>query len=69
MAVPSAPPGAPVHVSALHPRVIARSVVVILLVIFAVWLIYQLRQPLTWIFIAGFLAIALSSPVALLSRW
>ena len=69
MAVPSAPPGAPVHVSALHPRVIARSVVVILLVIFTVWLIYQLRQPLTWIFIAGFLAIALSGPVNWFHRY
>ena len=29
----------------------------------ALYLIYLLRQPLTWIFIAGFLAIALSGPV------
>jgi predicted PurR-regulated permease PerM len=29
--------------------------------------IYLLRKPLTWIFIAGFIAIALSGPVHFLS--
>jgi predicted PurR-regulated permease PerM len=33
------------------------------------YLIYLLRKPLTWIFVAGFLAIALAGPVAFLSRW
>jgi predicted PurR-regulated permease PerM len=67
-AVPPPAPGAPVTVSSLHPRVIARSVVTILLVILAVYLIYLLRKPLTWIFIAGFVAIAVSGPVSVLSR-
>jgi predicted PurR-regulated permease PerM len=62
-AVPPPAPGAPVNVASLHPRVIARSVLIILLVLLAVYLIYVLRKPLTWIFIAGFLAIALSGPV------
>jgi len=44
-------------------RVVLRVVMVVLLVVFALWVIYLLRQPLTWIFIAGFLAIALSGPV------
>ena len=33
------------------------------LVVLSLYLIYLLRRPLTWIFIAGFLAIALSGPV------
>jgi predicted PurR-regulated permease PerM len=57
-AVPSsAAPGA------LSARVVLRVVLVVLLVVLALWLIFLLRQPLTWIFIAGFLAIALSGPV------
>ena len=35
----------------------------------ALYIIYLLRTPLTWLFIATFLAIALSGPVAFLSRW
>jgi predicted PurR-regulated permease PerM len=66
--VPSPAAGSPVTVSSLHPRVIARSVLIILLVILSVYLIYLLRKPLTWIFIAGFVAVALSGPVNLLSR-
>ena len=34
----------------------------------ALYLIYLLRRPLTWIFIAGFIAIALSGPVNFLQR-
>jgi predicted PurR-regulated permease PerM len=41
---------------------------VIVVVVFALYLIYRLRQPLSWIFIAGFLAIALAGPVNWLSR-
>src|SRR5829696_3715824 len=57
-AVPSS--AAPGTISA---RVVLRVVLVVLLVVLALWLIYLLRQPLTWIFIAGFLATALSGPV------
>ena len=45
-----------------------RVVVVVLCVVAALYLVYLLRRPLTWIFIAGFIAIALSGPVNLLSR-
>jgi predicted PurR-regulated permease PerM len=49
-------------------RVIFRVVLIAVLVFVALYLIYLLRKPLTWIFIAGFLAIALSGPVNFLSR-
>ena len=45
-----------------------RIVLVILCVALALWLIFLLRKPLTWIFIAGFIAIALSGPVNYLER-
>src|SRR5215204_4275866 len=62
-AVPSS--AAPGTISA---RVVLRVVLVVLLVVLALWLIYLLRRPLTWIFIAGFLATALSGPVNWLHR-
>jgi predicted PurR-regulated permease PerM len=36
--------------------------------VLALYIIYVLRKPLTWIFIAGFIAIALSGPVNFLQR-
>jgi predicted PurR-regulated permease PerM len=48
--------------------VIVRTVMVIVGVVTALYLIFRLRQPLAWIFIAGFLAIALAGPVNFLSR-
>ena len=69
MAVPPAPtPSAPVKISALSTRVILRVVLTVVCVAIALWLLYVLRRPLSWIFIAGFLAIALSGPVNFLSR-
>ena len=41
---------------------------IVVAVVLTLWLMYLLRQPLTWIFIAGFLAIAVSGPVTVLSR-
>ena len=49
---------------ALTATAVLRIVLVILAVALAVLLIYALRRPLTWIFIAVFLAVALSRPVA-----
>jgi predicted PurR-regulated permease PerM len=54
--------------AAFSARVVFRVVMIVLLVVLSLWLIYLLRQPLTWIFIAGFLAIALSGPVNWLHR-
>jgi len=49
-------------------RVVLRTVLVILAVVLALYLVVLLRRPLTWIFIAGFLAIALAGPVNFLGR-
>jgi predicted PurR-regulated permease PerM len=65
VSVPSiAPP------SGAHPttRVVLRAVLVIVCVAILLYLIVLLRRPLTWIFIAGFLAIALAGPVNFLHR-
>ena len=43
-----------------------RIVLTVIACVLALYLVYLLRRPLTWIFIAGFLAIALSGPVNLL---
>ncbi|HTE60816.1 MAG TPA: AI-2E family transporter [Solirubrobacteraceae bacterium] len=61
---PMAPDRGPV----ITTRAILRVVLVVLTVVLTLYLIYLLRQPLTWIFIAGFLAIALSGPVNILQR-
>ena len=42
---------------------------VVVTVALVLYLIVRLRKPLTWIFIAGFLAIALAGPVQFLSRY
>ncbi len=47
-------------------RLVVRIVLTIVAVVLSLYLIYLLRKPLTWIFIAGFLAIALSGPVSFL---
>jgi predicted PurR-regulated permease PerM len=48
---------------------ILRVILTTVAVVFTLYIIYLLRTPLTWLFIAAFLAIALSAPVAFLSRW
>ena len=47
-------------------RLVLRIVLTVVAVVLSLYLIYLLRRPLTWIFIAGFLAIALSGPVSFL---
>jgi len=49
-------------------RAVLRVVLVVVAVVLTIYLMYVLRKPLTWIFIAGFLAVALSGPVNFLSR-
>jgi predicted PurR-regulated permease PerM len=56
---------APAH-SALTTRAILKIVLTAIACVLSLYVIYLLRKPLTWIFIAGFLAIALSGPVNLL---
>jgi predicted PurR-regulated permease PerM len=50
-------------------RAVLRTVLTVVAVAFVLYLIVRLRKPLTWIFIAGFLAIALAGPVQFLSRY
>ena len=49
-------------------RAILRIVGIVVASVLALWLIYLLRKPLGWLFLAGFIAIAVSGPVAALSR-
>jgi predicted PurR-regulated permease PerM len=49
-------------------RAVLRVVLVVVAVVITLWLIYLLREPLTWIFIAAFIAIALSGPISFLER-
>jgi predicted PurR-regulated permease PerM len=48
---------------------VVRIVLIVVAVVITLYLIYLVRKPLSWVFIAGFLAIALSGPVNFLSRF
>ncbi len=48
---------------------VLRTVLVIVSVVLLLYLIYLVRKPLLWVLVAGFLAVALSAPVSLLSRY
>lgn len=54
--------------SPLSYRTILRVVIVVGLSVAVAWLIYRLRQPLGWLFMAAFIAMAVSGPVARLER-
>ena len=49
-------------------RSILRTVLIIVSVALALYVIYLLRTPLSWLVIAAFIAVATAGPVALLSR-
>lgn len=51
------------------PRVVLRTVLIVLTVVITVYLLYRLREPISWIVIAGFIAIAVSAPISVLSRY
>ena len=59
----SAPAASPSPTFFPTAKSVLRVVLVVVAVVLTLFLIYLLRQPLTWIFIAAFLAIALSGPV------
>lgn len=68
---PSSPESLPVQVPIRPeptPRTIVRTVLIVLAVLAVLYLLYRLRQPLGWIVLATFIAVALSGPVNLLSR-
>jgi predicted PurR-regulated permease PerM len=50
-------------------RVIARNVLVIAAVALILYVIYLLRQPISWLIIAGFLAVAMAGPVNFFQRY
>jgi predicted PurR-regulated permease PerM len=50
------------------PRTVLRIVLIVVLVVAALYVIYLLRRPISWIVIAGFVAVAVSGPINLLSR-
>jgi predicted PurR-regulated permease PerM len=47
----------------------ARIVAVVVVAVLALYLIYLLRQPIGWLVLAGFIAVAVSGPVRFLQRW
>ncbi len=49
-------------------RAVLRTILIVVVVALTLWLIYLLRQPLSWLVIATFIAIAVSGPVNALSR-
>ena len=64
----SALPAAQRASDVLSTRVVLRIVLTVLLVIGTVALVWLLWQPIAWIIIAAFVAVALAGPVNLLSR-
>ena len=55
--------------AALSAKAIAKIVLIVVGILFCLYLIYRLRQPLTWVFLSIFLAVALSRPVNYLNRY
>jgi predicted PurR-regulated permease PerM len=49
-------------------RVILRTVLIVVTAALTLYILYQLRKPISWIVIAGFIAVAVSAPVNLLAR-
>ena len=50
-------------------RIIFRAILITVGVVLVLWLIWQLRKPISWIIVATFIAVALSGPVAWLERY
>jgi predicted PurR-regulated permease PerM len=55
--------------SATIIAITARVVAVVVVAVIGLYLVYLLRQPLGWLILAGFIAVAVSGPVRLLERW
>lgn len=54
---------------AAPPRTVVRNVLIVAGVALAIYLVYLLRQPITWVVIAGFIAVAVSGPVDFVQRF
>jgi predicted PurR-regulated permease PerM len=59
----------PVGLADAPARVVVKIVLIVVAVILCLYLIYLLRRPISWVFIAGFIAIALSPPVNFLGQY
>ncbi len=55
--------------AALSAKAIARIVLIVVGVLLVLYLLYELRRPITWLVISTFLAVALSRPVNYLDRF
>ncbi|MGI8593833.1 MAG: AI-2E family transporter [Solirubrobacteraceae bacterium] len=53
---------------ALAPATVLRVVLIVMGAVLALLIVYFLRKPIGWMVIAGFIAIAVSGPVAILQR-
>jgi predicted PurR-regulated permease PerM len=51
-----------------NTRIILRAVLIVVAVVIVLYVIYQLRRPISWLVIAAFIAIALAGPVNALSQ-
>jgi predicted PurR-regulated permease PerM len=49
-------------------RTVLRTVLIVVTVVFTLYVLYLIRTPLSWIFVAGFIAVAASGPVNYLNR-
>ncbi len=49
-------------------RAVLRTVLIVVAVAIALYILYLLRKPITWLIIAGFIAIAMSGPVNVIQR-
>ncbi len=56
-------------VPAFSPRIILRTLAVMLIFALALYLVFLLRKPISWVLVASFLAVALSGPVNTLNRY
>ena len=50
-------------------RTVLRTVLIVVTVVVTLYVLYLLRSPISWLVVAGFIAIAASGPVSLFSRW
>ena len=49
-------------------RLVVRTILIAVTVALTLYVVYLLRQPITWLVIAGFIALALSAPVGFLDK-
>jgi predicted PurR-regulated permease PerM len=49
-------------------RSVLRTTLIVLAVVLAVYVVYLLRKPISWLVIAAFIAVAVSAPVRILSK-